>query len=314
MALVYAVVSGKGGVGKTTTTMNVAVALSQGLQHVKRIFANEEPDEFLSIPRELPKRISKNGHKWLRDEVTEIQKPLKVVVVDVDQQGNSSKHIKTKASAVVYGVSPMSVAELFKGNCKASDLLMDTCLSNFQIISSNLGEMVDIEKDVSVRVANANFGKDRVMYMNLESLKDLDADVVLIDCPPSLGLVTRNALAVSDYAITPIKLDGYALEGYDNTINTIQEIQDNVNPNLVNLGCFFTVFEQTWVMNQMLPSIESKLKGQLLSTIIRKDNNVDGSTYVADPIVNLDFMSKASNDYAALAYELANLTGLNGGQ
>ena len=126
----------------------------------------------------------------------------------------------------------------------------------------------------------------------------------LIDCPPSLNMITINALVASDEVIVPIKIDKFALDGLGYLLESINEIKDEFNENLKFLGCFITMDNSTTVNKEIKKALKDLLGEKMLDTHIRQNISVVESTFEQKPVIYYKSKSNASKDYIKLAKEV----------
>ena len=194
MAYVLAVTNQKGGVGKTTTTVNLAAQLAA-------------------------------SHR-------------RVVIVDLDPQGNSSSSLgvdKDQLDRTLY--------DTLIGDAKASDIVQQTSTKNLYILPAN----------ASLAQAEVDLVALERREMRLKSVLSLiDADVVIIDCPPALGLLTINGLAAADGVIIPVQAEYFALEGLSQLMQTLQLVRQGINPGLKIFGIVLTMYTKRMVLSEQV--------------------------------------------------------------
>ena len=248
---VIAIVNQKGGVGKTTTAVNVASFLSE--QHKK------------------------------------------VLIVDFDPQGNASSGIGIKNLEV-----EKSVYHLIINESTANDVLYPTAFDNLHILPSSKDlagaeiELVDIE--------NREFKlKESIKpFMNYY-------DFIIIDCPPSLGLLTLNALVASKWTIIPVQCEYFALEGIAGLINTLTMVKDSLNENLEIAGIVLTMFDKRTALNrQVVENTRQFFKEMVFDTIIPRNIRLTEAPSHGLPISLYQAKSKGAQAYYKLAQEVIN--------
>jgi chromosome partitioning protein len=243
---IIAVLNQKGGVGKTTTTINVAAYLAR------------------------------SGKK--------------VLICDLDPQGNSTSGIgidKNGLSSSVYDL-------LFK----RSELTATT-----QTINDNL----------YVLPANAQLAGAEVELVGEQAregqlkrvLADADYDYIFIDCPPSLGLLTVNALAAADYVLIPVQAEYYALEGLSQLLSVIQQVKKGLNPNLSIIGVAVTLYDsRTSLSEQVKLELEKYFNEKVFTTVIPRNVKLAEAPSFGRTIIEHDKWSKGARAYKSLAKEL----------
>ena len=193
----------KGGVGKTTSTINLASTLAE--------------------------------------------EGKKVLIVDIDAQSNSTMLFK------VYDIDALSVSDiLLDKNINVIDVIKDTDFDNIDILPSNIS-LAFTEKKILLDVTR---NQQNRLKKALEQVED-KYDYCLIDCPPSLNMITINALVASDEVIVPIKIDKFALDGLGYLLDSIDEVKDEFNPNLKFLGCFITMDNATTVNKEIKKALNT---------------------------------------------------------
>jgi chromosome partitioning protein len=243
-----AVLNQKGGVGKTTTTINVAAYLA------------------------------KEGKR--------------VLIVDSDPQGNA-----TSGSGVDKSSLGMTVYEL---------LTSDTVRPNEVVIPTKI-------EGISIAPANATLAAaevDLVQALEREKrmkncLAELDYDVALIDCPPSLGLLTINALTASDSVLIPVQAEYYALEGLGQLLDIIQRVRGGLNVNLELLGVVVTMFDsRNSLSDQVKKELENYFGDKLFSSVIPRNVRLAEAPSYGVSIFEHDKWSKGARAYKQLAKEI----------
>ena len=228
----------KGGVGKTTSTINLASTLAE--------------------------------------------EGKKVLIVDIDAQSNSTMLFKA------YDIDALSVSDiLLDKNINVEDVIKGTDFDNIDVKI-----LLDVTRNQQNRLKKA-----------LEQVED-KYDYCLIDCPPSLNMITINALVASDEVIVPIKIDKFALDGLGYLLESINEIKDEFNENLKFLGCFITMDNSTTVNKEIKKALKDLLGEKMLDTHIRQNISVVESTFEQKPVIYYKSKSNASKDYIKLAKEV----------
>lgn len=249
MPRILAIANRKGGVGKTTTTVNVATAMAA------------------------------TGKK--------------VLVVDLDPQGNAS----TSMGVDKKGSMP-STYDVLIGNAKLSQAVVWTEIPNFSLIPSSPDlagaeiELVDVENR-EFRLKQA-LSKDAVNY-----------DYILIDCPPSLSLVTINALVAADAVIVPLQCEFLALEGVTDLIRNINQIKKRFNPSLALHGVVLTMYDKRNNLSQMVEDdVRSFFGKKVYNTVIPRNVRISEAPSHGKPVLLYDFKCPGSQAYISLAGEV----------
>ena len=252
MGKIIAVTNQKGGVGKTTTSINLSAMLGQAGQ--------------------------------------------RVLAVDLDPQGNTTSGLGAKAGSV-------SVYEALLGRAPAQSALTVTLWNGLSLLSSD------------IRLAGAELelvGLNRREYRLKDVLEGLrnSYDFILIDCPPSLGLLTVNALTAADSVLIPIQCEYYALEGLSSLMNTISRVKHTFNPNLAIEGILLTMMDgRTNLSNQVAEEVKNHFRREVYSVTIPRSVRLGEAPSHGEPIHVYDPRSAGSLAYAVLAREFLHRNG-----
>lgn len=251
MAKVIAIANQKGGVGKTTTVVNVSACLAA------------------------------SGKRTL--------------LLDIDPQGNSTSGVgidKFKIEQCIYDVL-INEASLL-------DVVQPTRYEFFYVVPATM-QLAGAEVELVAAVS-----REQKLKKALEQVRAM-FDFIIIDCPPSLGLLTLNALTAADSLIVPIQCEFYALEGLSQLLNTISLVQKHLNPNLEIEGVVLTMFDgRTNLSIQVAAEVKSCFKGKVYKTIIPRNVRLSEAPSHGLPIIYYDPKSKGAEFYLDLAKEIAS--------
>ena len=254
MGKIISLVNQKGGVGKTTTSINLAASLAL-----------------------LGKKI---------------------LLIDLDPQGNATTGVGINKGDINH-----SVYDLLRGDASISEVIIKTDFKNLWIIPATIQLAgIDIELIEKSKVT-PGFKKAYQLKEHMEGIKD-EYDYVIIDCPPSLGMITTNALTASDSVIIPVQCEFFALEGITQLLNTIMLTQKNLNPNLDLEGVLLTMLSKSNLGLDVIEEIRSYFKDRVYDTIIPRLIRLAEAPSHGKPIVAYDPKSKGSEAYINLAKEV----------
>ena len=239
----------KGGVGKTTTAINLSASLAELNQ--------------------------------------------KVLIVDMDPQGNTTSGVGVEKEE-----QENTVYELLLGECTIEECLIENVYENLTVLPSNINlaaaeiELIGVEN------------KEYLLKEALEIIKK-QYDFVLIDCPPSLNMLTINSMCAADTVLVPIQCEYYALEGLKQLIHTIDLVKDRLNPDLEIEGVVFTMYDaRTNLSLQVVENVKGNLDQNIYKTIIPRNIRLAEAPSYGMPINAYDSRSTGAESYRLLAEEV----------
>lgn len=249
MGKIIIIANQKGGVGKTTTAINLSAALAQ------------------------------HG--------------MKVLAIDCDPQGNCTSGLGIDKRKV-----KNSTYQMIIGECDIKDCIQDSVIDALKVVPS------------SVELAGADIeliglpDKEHILQEKIKEITD-DYDYIIIDCPPSLNVLTVNAMTAADSVIVPIQCEFYALEGLSQLLYTINLVRDRLNPDLVMDGVVFTMFDsRTNLSLQVVEDVRKNLKQNIFATIIPRNVRLAEAPSHGLPICLYDKKSAGAEAYDDLALEV----------
>lgn len=249
MAKVIALANQKGGVGKTTSAINLAASLA----------------------------------------VLE----RKVLLIDVDPQANA-----TSGSGFDIKTVKTSIYECLIDNIDPADIILKSDIEGFHLIPSHI-DLVGAEIEM-LNMPN----RERVLKNVVEKIRDR-YDFILLDCSPSLGLITVNALTAADSVMIPVQCEYFALEGLGKLLNTIKIVQGRLNPQLEIEGFVLTMYDpRLRLSNQVVEEVKKHFQTMVFDTIIQRNIKLSESPSFGKPVVTYDAESKGAVNYLNLAREV----------
>ncbi len=249
MGKIIAIANQKGGVGKTTTSINLSAALAS--------------------------------------------KGKKVLVIDTDPQGNT-----TSGFGINKNELENTIYELILGDCSIRDCIIENAIQNVDMIPSNVNlaaseiELIGVDK------------KEFILKNEVDYIKD-KYDYIIIDCPPSLNMLTINAMTTSDSVLVPIQCEYYALEGLSQLIHTVNLVKERLNPELDLEGVLFTMYDaRTNLSMQVVENVKANLKARVYETMIPRNIRLAEAPSYGMPISMYDPKSAGAEAYMNLADEI----------
>ena len=215
----------------------------------------------------------------------------KTLLVDFDPQGNMS-------SGVGVSKDKPTVYELIADLASPADVIKHASVKNLDAVSASI--------DLSGAAIELVDQSDREFYLkkSLENLKN-EYDYILIDCPPSLGILTLNGLAAADAVLVPMQCEYFALEGITLLLQTVKKVQQGINKNLVIGGIFFTMYDsRTRLAQDVVTQVKSYFKDVVFSTIIPRNVRLSEAPSHGKPICLYDPLCVGARSYEKLAQEV----------
>ena len=248
VARIIAVANQKGGVGKTTTSVNLGACLAECDQ--------------------------------------------RVLLVDCDPQGNASSGFGIQKSAL-----DQTIYEVLIGGVDIHDAIQHTDYQ-VHVVPANInlaGAEIELVSTIS---------RESRLKKALDGVRE-EYDYILVDCPPSLGLLTLNGLTAADSVLMPIQCEFYALEGVSQLMNTIQLVKNNLNPSLTIEGVLMTMYDsRTKLSEQVVAEVRENFKDAVYQTMIPRNVRLSEAPSYGQPILAYDARSKGAEVYMALAREV----------
>ena len=220
----------------------------------------------------------------------------KVLLIDMDPQSNATSGLGVDSNEAI-----LSSYDLIIGNAKASNIVIQTSSPNLDLIPAKI-DLVGLE----IEIVNES-SREYLLKNALEKIKE-KYDFIIIDCPPSLGLITLNALTCSKSVIIPIQCEYFALEGLGKLLNTIKGVQKVHNPNLSLEGILLTMFDSRLrLSNQVKQDVKKHFGNIVFNTIIPRNVSLGEAPSHGESILMYNATSKGSKSYLKFAQEIVNL-------
>ena len=249
MGKIIAIANQKGGVGKTTTSINLSACLAE--------------------------------------------KGKKVLVIDTDPQGNT-----TSGFGIDKNDLENTIYELILGESSIRDCIIQNVIENVSVLPSNVNlaaaeiELIGVEK------------KEYILKNEVDYVKE-DYDYIIIDCPPSLNMLTINSMTTANSVLVPIQCEYYALEGLSQLIHTVNLVKERLNPELEMEGVVFTMYDsRTNLSMQVVENVKANLKQKVYNTLIPRNIRLAEAPSYGMPIIEYDPKSAGAEHYMMLADEV----------
>src|ERR671926_560704 len=218
---------------------------------------------------------------------------FKTLLVDADPQANSTTGVGFDLHNVTH-----SLYDCMVNNVPAGEVILKTEIPNLYLIPSH----IDL---VGAEIEMINYpNRESVLKQLIEPIRN-DYDFIIIDCSPSLGLITVNALTASDSVIVPVQCEFFALEGLGKLLNTIKIVQSRLNTQLVIEGILMTMYDgRLRLCNQVVNEVRRHFEDMVFNTIVHRNARLAEAPSVGKPIILYDANSKGSINYLNLAKEI----------
>ena len=251
MGKVISLANQKGGVGKTTTTVNLGTILAK--------------------------------------------KGKKVLLIDADPQGNATSGLGVDKEC------ELSTYDILANDAEMEEVVQDTIIKNLKLCPANMnlaGAEVELVSMMS---------REQRLKEKLEKVKD-NYDYILIDCPPSLGLITLNAFTASDSVLIPVQCEYFALEGLGQLLNTINLVKKHLNKEIKIEGALLTMYDiRTNLSNQVVKEVKKYFENKVYKTVIPRNVRLSEAPSYGMPITEYDPKSKGAKSYVKFAKEFLKI-------
>lgn len=255
MGNTVAIVNQKGGVGKTTTAINLAASLS---------LAGKE-----------------------------------ILIIDTDPQGNSTTGLGINRAAV-----EKNLYDVYAGSCNPEDAIISTGVEHLSILPSTI-DLLGVEVELVGKE-----GREYLLSRIISRIKD-QYQYILLDCPPSLGLLSLNALVAADSVIVPVQCEYYALEGLGMISRTIQLVRSSFNPSLELKGILLTMFDtRNSLSHQVVREVQKHFGDKVFKTMIPRNVTLSEAPSHGKAAIFYDIRSSGAQSYLSLAKEILNENGI----
>jgi len=249
MGKVISIANQKGGVGKTTSAINLAASLAV-IEH-------------------------------------------STLVIDIDPQSNTTSGLGIDSKTV-----ENSIYEVLVDGIKISETICETELESLDLVPSHIN-LVGAEIEMVDRSQ-----RERILTKAIEEVKD-NYDFIIIDCPPSLGLLTINSLTASDSVLIPVQCEYFALEGLGQLLNTIKIVRQHMNPELEIEGVLLTMYDtRTRLSNQVAEEVKRYFDDRVFSSVISRNVRLAEAPSFGKPAILYDASSVGAKNYLSLAREI----------
>ncbi len=252
MKRVIAVTNQKGGVGKTTTAVNLAAQLARA--------------------------------------------DRRVVLVDMDPQGNATSSLGIDKEGL-----PHSLYDVLIGGAQPADIVLPTSVEHLYVLPAN-SRLAQAEVDL--------VGMDKREFRLRDVLAHVDAEVVIVDCPPALGLLTVNALTAATDALIPVQAEYFALEGLGQLLSTIQQVRQGLNPGLDILGVVLTMYDKRMTLSEQVKTeLQKHFGDKLFKVLVPRNVRLAEAPSYGRTIFEHDKWSKGARAYKHLGEDIAKRLG-----
>ena len=220
----------------------------------------------------------------------------KTLLVDLDPQGNATSGVGVTKKTLQH-----TIKDVLMGNCGTKDAIIETQFNKLSLIPANMG-LAGTEFDL---LQGSDPEPWAIMKKALGLVKD-EYDYIIVDCPPSLGMLTMNSLSASDGVVVPMQCEFYALEGLSQLMITISKIKAHYNPGLTVSGILLTMFTNRLLLTQQVKNeLKKHYAGKLFETHISRGVKLSEAPGFGLPVYYHDKKSKGATEYLAVANELA---------